>query len=627
MPDLYFFETTAQAESFFGYQGSRTKEGIFVSAYPSATWYFERTGIGYNDIENFEVRRPKDEVEGLLRAQVEWAFRLDGYLASVFPDLPAGFRPTGQYLHFIKNCWDSVLHHSALAEHVIRELGPDRVFWFHDPVGIRIKADLEFSGSLYDHVIPQVCGSCGIPCEPLAGSLRVPPLAGAGRAYALLRRDLPRSAYRVFRTVSAHLRDMRRERSRRGALVFQGGYEFTPAVISLLREKGYRILAMDRVPREMEGSGLPPFTGTAMRKLVTDLSREPWFLPENPWAATGTGPLLPFFEHYLVHVVPHLWTNFGTAGAFLQKHDVRALGFCVWEPGDTGILLAAKAAGIPRILYQHGASVGDVENLGIIYNDHLLSDFELVYGKGEADYINSHVWYPDHRTTACVVGDARIESLMASIDPAAVRATRKSISGCGGTPVVLYVPGPLMTDFYRYNYHDFRNNRVFATRRRIFEIASAAPEISFCYKPMVSQYDDPTAGLLAGEFPKIRIITDIRLPVLQCAADLIIQEVPSTGMYEAMIYDTAMIVLADREVWHMPDEVRDLLGRRVHLAADTGEFIAMAGESMAHIRDWAAPNGDKGFWRHFCVPEDGRSASRAAETIDRIARMRAEGRS
>ena len=154
MPDLYFFETTAQAESFFGYQGSRTKEGIFVSAYPSATWYFERTGIGYNDIENFEVRRPKDEVEGLLRAQVEWAFRLDGYLASVFPDLPAGFRPTGQYLHFIKNCWDSVLHHSALAEHVIRELGPDRVFWFHDPVGIRIKADLEFSGSLYDHVIP-----------------------------------------------------------------------------------------------------------------------------------------------------------------------------------------------------------------------------------------------------------------------------------------------------------------------------------------------------------------------------------------------------------------------------------------------------------------------------------------
>jgi len=77
----------------------------------------------------------------------------------------------------------------------------------------------------------------------------------------------------------------------------------------------------------------------------------------------------------------------------------------------------------------------------------------------------------------------------------------------------------------------------------------------------------------------------------------------------------------------MPDEVRDLLGRRVHLAADTGEFIAMAGESMAHIRDWAAPNGDKGFWRHFCVPEDGRSASRAAETIDRIARMRAEGRS
>ena len=351
-----------------------------------------------------------------------------------------------------------------------------------------------------------------------------------------------------------------------------------------------------------------------------ELSEEEWFWPQNSWVNVDLKPLLkPFFHHYVTRVVPYLWQNFLISKKYLTDKKPKAIGYGVWEPKDIGLLMAGKDLKIPRIMYQHGGSIADVENLGVIYNDHFLSDFELVYGPDHEEYIGSKQWYPKYKTIIIAVGDARLESLKMRLTPDVACSIKTKICGPTNKKLILYVPGSIFTNFFRYSCYNIRNNYTFKIRKTIFDFIDAYDSsIQFIYKPMITSYDDPTCDMIRQHYPHVQIVQNIPLPELQSASDLVIQEVPSSAMYETMITDRPMIVLVDKHIWNMPDEIHRLLSKRAHVATDNNEFISLIQNAVNDLQLWTKPNADKEFWERFCVPYEGKSAELASEKIHQI---------
>ena len=109
---------------------------------------------------------------------------------------------------------------------------------------------------------------------------------------------------------------------------------------------------------------------------------------------------------------------------------------------------------------------------------------------------------------------------------------------------------------------------------------------------------------------------NIPLTELQWAADLIIHEIPSTGMYEGLVTDKPMVVHVDRDVYRMPDEVKTILGKRVRISETNKEFIENVNQFLDSGDFSSLNNPDLEFVKAFCTHlDDGKSAERAAEAI------------
>jgi hypothetical protein len=84
--------------------------------------------------------------------------------------------------------------------------------------------------------------------------------------------------------------------------------------------------------------------------------------------------------------------------------------------------------------------------------------------------------------------------------------------------------------------------------------------------------------------------------------------------------DKPMIVYADRDIYRMPHEVREMLGRRVVLAQSGQEFVQSVESLLAQANYAAISNPDQEFLRtYFTYLDDGQSAGRAAQAIYQIA--------
>lgn len=600
-----------------------------------ASWALKKHNLDYRPFDEFQKNKSPKAIEALQAGQVAWAQKVDTFLQENNPDfMNSGFRPALHYLSYLKISWDTHIHFADLLEAVSAELEPADILYFPDHHPIQYASDMTRSDSGLAECIPPWARHHGITTTPLllpmGGDVvfRLPEhlrhQAGGGLA-AKLPRDLVHLIQSfIHNPFWSHLPSGHLPFGRKPKVLIRTQYDVTPEISEQLWKGGILPVSFEiAVARSRKyATPLPP-TDRFLADFWDPVADQEWFWQPNGWQEWSLREgLEPLFRTFWFNVIPEVWEGMHYSERYLRAEKPHAVCVpSVWGPLEIGFTMAAHSEKVPVIFYQHGASMGDIENTLWDLLDCMYGDYVLTYGEGVADYVRSRQQFNGLTTVPVPVGSTRLDQVGNGITVNDVQAIRLGIHGDPTAPVIVYVPGIPSETFFRYDYIDIRNSRLFATRLRLAEVFHNHLEVRLVYKLFGSVESDPAAEMLKSVCPECTIINDIPLTKLQWAADLVIHETPSTGMFECLMTDKPLIVYVDRDIYRMPCGVRDLLGRRA-IVTETGDELAGAVQQFLEKGDFSPlVNPDREFVRRFCTHEDdGKSAVRAARAIAGIAK-------
>lgn len=609
----------------------------WIAANPSAYWELRQHNVSYSALEESQKNKSRGDIESLQLEQIEWAGNVDAFLQEKVPDFAStGFCPAQYYLYYLKNAWDTLINRADLLESVTDNISPDNLLYFQNPPPIKYADDMTLSGSALSECIPVWADYNGIqltslPALPgdLVWQPQVQMRTGIrGRISSIIPQSLlaeVESIHNEPRLYLLHLLSavgIPNLQGRKGKIITRTAYDQTREISTLLWKKGYDPLPFRvAVSRSNRYTGLSPSLDHTLAEVWQQVTELDWYWKPGGWQKWSLRAAFePMFFHFWFSILPELWTSFTHSRIYLQKQHPRAM--CVpsiWGPHETGFIMAAHNERIPVIFYQHGACMGDIENTIWDLTDCYYSDFQFVYGEGAADYLCSRHIPSFSRSVSIPVGSARLDMVSRGISDKKVHMLRHSILGKKDIPLIVYVPGVIINNYFRYDYQDFRNCRIFEIRRMVAELFDIHPEVHFCYKSFISGGHDPTFMMLKKTSPNCSIIDSIPLTELQWAADLIIHEIPGTGMYEGLVTDKPLIVYVDHEIYRMPDNVKKTLGKRVRIAETSYELIDTVKQSLENGNFSPLSTPDREFIRAFCTHlDDGQSATRAVNAIEGI---------
>jgi hypothetical protein len=630
-------ESRVQADELLRRGAARGKGVQVIAANPDAGWSLGKCGIPFIPLDDLHQNRSSEELEVLLREQVRWAGAVDRLLQENVPEFAeADFQPARYSLYYLKNSWDTCIHRAELLENLAREYHPGQVCYWKAQGALDYDGSLAPKGSVLSACITPWAAHHGIgedpsPADPAdmfweiqddrAGTLDRIALALRPWMPGWLASPLIR--WRGGRRGIPQVHAGGREKGN-PAIIVREQYDITGEVCSRLRDAGFNLVpfdaVMDGVRQAGKDGGLsPPVLSGAWEAAAA----EDWFWKPGGWQAWSLRPLLePLFRTFWFPVVPALWKATRAAAPVLGRIRPGALVTGTIDgPDEAGLVMAARHAGIPVVFYAHGASMGDIGNLAWDVTDRMYADVMLVYGPGPAAYIASRPPLPGRSAVPVPVGSARLDALRDGPGASRIREIRERIGGDSGKPVVLYVPGVLFSNYFRYDQYHMRPSWFFQVRRDVAGLLRGHPEVQFAYKAFISAGRDPTLEMLGRACPGCRVVRDIPLGELQWACDLLLHEIPSTGMYEGLMTGRRLIVYADEEIFTMAPGAARLLGLRASIATGREEFLRMVEGALEKGSPGQPAPEDRGFIREYCTHlDDGASAVRAAEEMGRIAK-------
>lgn len=618
-------ESGKQVAWLLGSPGPAGTPDTILAVNPEADWALRERNVPFLTLDAFQRNREPSDVEALQAGQIAWARRLDGALQVAVPAMQAaGFCPARYYLFYLKNYWDTFIVLADALEKIREELDFSTVMYFADDGPLSFDSDLMLRCSALSHCIPLWADHHAIR------QVRLPPRPGdtPWATHIHMKRNWIHALASGMKKVSgcaagaaARLSGAGRHAGSgaggRKQLIVRKQYDITARVMEELEERGTDIVPFDPFAKKIARSRgrSPPELSRQLDQVWQEVSRQDWFVQPGGWQEWKTDPLLiALFRHFYLTCVPQLWERMGAAQEQLARGKPDGI-LCgsVWGLAETGLVMAARAEGIPVFFYQHGSSMGDIENTIWDLTDLYYADYTLLYGMGPAEYAGKRAAIGGLSARSIVTGSARLDLLQAG------RRHAESPARSGSTPFVLYIPSSFSSNLFRYDYTNFRNSTVFSIRLDAARLFHDRPGFRYGYKAFLSRGYDPTPAMLARTCPACQVINDVPLSELQWEADLLVYETPSTGMYEGLLTDKPVIVLADRGMVAMPDDVRELLGRRATVCGSGPAFIRAIGQVLDRGLPAPLAEPDRGFLKRFGThADDGKSAERAADAIGRI---------
>ncbi len=627
MSDVVICESRKQVEYFLARRNTLMSDTQLVAANWDAAWVLQKRGASYIALENFDVRQPPDRVEQLLDDQAKWAHRVDALLQESNPQFrEMNFRPARYSLYYLKNSWDTLIHRALLLQKLAVQLKLRKVYFFGSPDRLVFERDLTLDVSALAAMIPSWAAHYGIETENL------PPMTNDkfwrmqypwdSRRKSLVEHVLPSYVLQSIRRLYARIKHSPKNGPISNGLgevtIWHAAhYDLTSAVHEQLRLRGVRLMPLPE---------LRTVSSQAMQRPLDDVwqiaRKQDWFWEPGGWQAWRIQDSLePLFRQFWFDLVPRLWqSTLNVQDAFDHQCPQAIAMAIVPSVEQLGTLITARKRGVPIAFYEHGASMGDVENVVWDVSDRYYSDYMLVYGQGEAQYIQARPQHNDTNATPLVVGSARLDDVRRRGSTDFARTLRERIMGASQRPLVLYIPGVPFNNYFRFDYYDFRIAACFEIRKQIARLFNSHPGVHFVYKAFVSQGNDPTLEMLSELCPNCTIIPDIPLTDLQWAVDVLIHEIPSTGMHEGLLTDKPMIVYVDRDIHRMPPEVKQILAKRAVVAESGDDFIRQIKMLLEQGRYTPISKPDEEFLRTYdTYLNDGESALRAATAIYDIA--------
>ena len=613
------------------------KISCWIAANPSAYWELRKHNIPFSTLDEILVNKSPEHIESLQREQVRWAQNVDKTLKVKIPNFESvDFCPAQNYLYYLKNTWDTIINRADLLESVTDIIYSDNLIYFQNPSTIHFGEDLTLAGSVLSECIPIWANYHDIQLTPLSAlpgdTVWQPQVQTRPGICQRIRSIIPKSIFTEIESLHnepgmhlAHFISAFRllsSRAGNGTIIIRTAYDQTPDFSTHLKKNGYNPFSFNvAVRRGCRYAGSHPSIDPALAEVWQDLTKLEWFWNPGGWQNWSLRTVLqPLFYHFWHGILPKLWGSFSQSRRYIQKQ--RPCALCVpsiWGPDETGFVMAVHNERVPVIFYQHGACMGDIENSIWDLTDSCYGDFQLVYGEGAARYIRSRDPAILPRPVPIPVGSARLDRISSGISDKRKNAIRKRILGKNDVPLVVYIPGVMFNNFFRYTHQNLRDCKIFETRNRMAEVFHDHPEFHFVFKSFISQGHDPTREMLNVTCPECSIIDSIPLTELQWAADFLIHEIPCTGMFEGLVTDKPMIVYIDSKIYTMHQHVKRVLRKRAMVAETAPDFIDQVSQFFDKGNFSPVPSPDREFIREFCTHlDDGQSALRAANVIEDI---------
>jgi hypothetical protein len=620
--DLVLCERVADVERALTVSGVRGRTWLALT--PVAAARLVRAGVAYRRVEDFCAeeefcRGAADRVADLRR----WADRLDGSLAEAVPEFRAsGFVPARGYFFFLAWLANALFYRARGLNAVGRAVRFDRVTWFRADVPGDFGDDLGFRTSLpslWGAVIPHWVTNLAATShsEPSVASPEVARSGGRlgktlGRHRALLRRE-GGAAYlrRCLRALAAPVHAVSRSpASAEGAVILlHDGYD-VGITADALRRRGQRCVRW----QDLEVAVTAPSLSVKARlaALWQRLADDDRLAAPFRDAGVDLWPVAaPRLRRFVTEVVPTMHAHFeGACARFRRERPAGLLAAYAEDVWHAPTFDAARACGVPTVVYQHGGLLGVCEDPLWRETDRYIADHFLVYGDGVARYLeDDDRRYGPPRARTVIVGSARLDRFRTRRRAGGHRARRR--------PVVLYVPDMLRGNIRYLSCNDYPDVSFFELQCRLVGLFREHRDVDLIYKAFNDTIENPVVAEAAA-LPNVRVVRYLegKVTTLMWEADLIVFDIPSTALLEALVTTAPIVVFADRRSLLMRSEARDKLRRRCMLSETPDEFIADLRRVLAAGRFERVSEPDPAFERAYASADgDGGSAERAAEAI------------
>ncbi|MBN2735006.1 MAG: hypothetical protein JXQ82_09150 [Methanomicrobiaceae archaeon] len=632
---LAICESKKQVEFLFAQSHLYPNIDHWIAASSSAAYSMSKLGISFNFIEDYQSDINANYVESLQSEQICWAKKVDSFIQERIPECAQiEFQPARFALYFIKNSWDTHIHRADLLEQIKKNIQFDEIIYFRNEHPLTYTSNLSPVGSALSECIPLWAEHYGIKTIPMAALpqdlfwetqvyMKNNPLRIIKKIPEYIVSSLDSFKYILDYRSFIHLSKFSLKSSSTGKkiILIRKKYDLNHEIINILKSNDIKCSPFDAaISLSYKYYNQSPEITDKLADEWNAIKEYDWFWQPEGWQNWSIKKVLePLFNKFWFGIIPVLWNGMNASMKILQSINPQAI--CVSliysnDHAELGFIMAAQNNNIPVIMYQHGACMGDIENNVWDLTEGQYCNYSLVYGIGEKQYLESRSLINKLKNIPIAVGSTRLDRISHGINNNKILKIRKKIVGKSNIPIVLYVPGMNLVNFYRYDCVNENNNDIFNARENIAKFFSGQNGIKFVYKVFLSLGEDPTQDMLGSICPGCTVIDDIPLTELLWAADLIIYEVPSTGMYEGLVSNKPIIAYVDRDVYSMTDSTKKMLRKRAIVSETHTEFISDI-KKFIHNGDFSPIiEPDNEFLSAFCTHlNDGNSAKRAAGAI------------
>ena len=596
--------------------GSLPRGVLVLSLDAKASSALDLRKIPYRLLEEFT---PAEEFNRASLDRYSWldAFcvDLDRRMQASIPALrDADIKPATLHYYALKMLVDCLASKAHLLSGAFLELRPEAVY-YTPARKASVAPDLLFRReSAFSRLCPAAAKAAGALALPMP-----PPTALASdAANPLLRRFSPRRWPRYLRGILSRLEDCALQPLRKGPprpfVLALAEWHDIPEILRGLAAEGWET-------RRAPFMGvLPAPRGGPLRNALREIDSQAEGLWRGLCADSAWRGRFQFHGLDLFDSAQERLERFVTRAPSEIVHAYRlwkgrlsaARPLCVLSCSSNfghaghGVVVAAREAGIPFILYQEGGGYGIPHSPMLFATDLRAEGWFLSYGPGTRELAQHRGLRPEGRVVD--VGSAILDRLA---------ARRPRPAEASAYHYVLYNPA---TNIQHHPFNGGTSPHHFAQQKRMLRILSEFHSLSFRIKLPPNDDMPHLTGWLAAQTPPLRncklLLGAQMQDTLHQAAGFIFN-FASTSLLEALLTDKPIFIVEDPLQIHFDPEARSLLARRAVLCRDPDEFASLfrrhlAGEVLADVQDAEARR------RYATYLDDGRSLERACRAVRRI---------
>ena len=475
---LAICETKNQVETLLSHPVLSPQITDYIATTADAARALQKNRIQFLSVENLQKNESPEFIEKLLKQQIRWAQNTDKILQNSVADFEtSNFCPARYYLYYLKNTWDTFIHRADLLEKLKNHFSIEEIVYFSDSNQSKFDEILEIQASVMSTCIPYWAEFHHISQKP------IPALKGDSiwtyrddRRFnvkkIISKLPLPKQKIvKMLRGVKSFPAQFFNPACSLNELIIKQHYDITLEVCECLQNSHFSLVHFEDIINTFKKEPVvsPKNLNSLLESTWDQVITEEWFweFGDKPVSYLKNA-MKPLYHTFWFKTIPQLWHHMNQSRSILDQRQPKAIVVGnTWGTKDLGLLMAARMKKVPVISYMHGANMGDIENTVWDITDRYYSDFMLVYGPGEKNYIDNRPCHGDIHVKTIPVGSARLDSIRRQCSQKTGDLIKQRIIGKSSLPLVLYVPGVLFSNWKRYDYIDLGNVRLFETRKQV----------------------------------------------------------------------------------------------------------------------------------------------------------------